>query len=238
MNHLVLRSPSAPRLPSLSRGRVHAARGLAAHGQRQIPHSACGSVRHDMNSVMPSGARNLAAHRAGPPRGARGDMAAPWTSAATTSHATAGRRHGGPVAPGATHVTPSPSAARLPSLSRGRAGSARGLAAHGQRQIPHSACGSVRHDMNHVIPSGARNLAAHRAGPPRHDDQPRHDGPAPPHVIPFPIADFGLQIAAHGVTMSDDGNDNAELPTGFGIIPSGARNLAARCAEDPSLRSG
>jgi len=36
-------------------------------------------------------------------------------------------------------------------------------------------------------------------------------------LIPFPIADFGLQIAAHGVTMSDDGNDNAELPTGFGI---------------------
>ena len=30
-------------------------------------------------------------------------------------------------------------------------------------------------------------------------------------VIPFPIADFGLQIAAHGVTMSDDGNDNTEL---------------------------
>ena len=40
-------------------------------------------------------------------------------------------------------------------------------------------------------------------------------------VIPFPIADFGLQIAAHSVTMSDDGNDNAELPTGFGV-----RNLA------------
>jgi len=39
-------------------------------------------------------------------------------------------------------------------------------------------------------------------------------------IIPFPIADFGLQIAAHGVTMSDDGNDNAELPTGFGIIYS------------------
>ncbi|NWF81577.1 MAG: hypothetical protein HXY37_16265 [Chloroflexi bacterium] len=39
-------------------------------------------------------------------------------------------------------------------------------------------------------------------------------------LIPFPIADFGLQIAAHGVTMSDDGNDNAELPTGFGIKPS------------------
>jgi len=55
-----------------------------------------------------------------------------------------------------------------------------------------------QNQMVHVIPNGA-------AG----------------GVIPFPIADFGLQIAAHGVTMSDDGNDNAELPTGFGM-----RNLA------------
>jgi len=39
-------------------------------------------------------------------------------------------------------------------------------------------------------------------------------------LIPFPIADFGLQIAAHGVTMSDNGNDNAELPIGFGMTSS------------------
>jgi len=53
MNHLVLRSPSAPRRvhPSAPR-RVTAARGLAAHGHRQIPRSAGGSARNDMNHLV------------------------------------------------------------------------------------------------------------------------------------------------------------------------------------------
>jgi len=54
-------------------------------------------------------------------------------------------------------------------------------------------------------------------------------------VIPFPIADFGLQIAAHGVTMSDDGNDNAELPTGFGMrslaLPMRRKTPRGACPE-------
>ena len=72
-----------------------------------------------------------------------------------------GRR---PVAPGETHVTPSPSAARLQSLSRGRAGSARGLEEHGHRQIPRSACGSARNDMNHMfLRSPSAKLRVHAA---------------------------------------------------------------------------
>jgi len=42
-----------------------------------------------------------------------------------------------------------------------------------------------------------------------------------------------LQIAAHGVTMSDDGNDNAELPTGFGIR-CGARSFST-AKRNPAL---
>jgi len=93
--------------------RAGSARGLEEHGHRQIPHSACGSVRNDMNPMV-----------------LRRSM---WPG-------------GGPVAPGATHVTPS---------------AARGLEEHGYRQIPHSACGSVRNDMNHmVLRSAAKGLIA------------------------------------------------------------------------------
>ncbi len=74
---------------------------------------------------------------------------------------------GGPVAPGATHVTPS---------------AARGLAAHGQRQIPHCACGSVRHDMNPMVlrSSDGRRRASGAGSNPCH---PEPFGSAAPELV-------------------------------------------------------
>jgi len=164
-----------------------------------------------------------------------------WASAATTSHATAGRRRGGPVAPGATHGTPSPSAPRLPSLSRGRVHAARGLAAQGQRQIPHTksswqfrivvAVIAHRDAMCGNLQSKICNRKWYHCacGSVRNDMNPM--------VLRRSVWPGGGPVAP-GATHGTPSPSAARLPSlSRGRVHS-ARNLPSSWLEDPSLRSG